>query len=1216
MGTTADKLQKVLSSKESIRQAIISKGVNVSPTDTFSTYASKISEIQGIVADVDFNSIEHLKDSWKYKLISSTADTSSPDVSYATKTYDDSGWSNVSVPHDWSIYNTFNSGSAASYEGGYLDGGQSWYRKKLTTLLDNSKRVFIYFDGVYKDAYVYVNGTLMGENRWYNPFYFDITSNLNFDGNDVLAVYVRNQQPSSRWYSGSGIIRNVYLLTGSTSMLGINDIHITTPNLENDLVTGLVNTKIKIKIDNASSSSQSAILKHYIKYKGEIINTVSDSVVLPVGESTIEKTIEIPNPELWDEYQGNLYKYTIETTISNTIVYSKTIDYGYRYFKFDKDMGFFLNGRNLKLKGVCLHHDLGCIGAEVNRSGIERQIRILKDMGCNAIRITHNPASSEILDVCAKEGIFVIEELFDCWTNQKKAYDFARDFNNYYETVVNTTVNRGKNNPAIIMYSIGNEIIRIPTLTEEQAITIATNIKNCIKAIDTERLVTMGDDTPTRSASLAVMNLMDVIGVNYGNDIEYTNLRNEKPNKPMYGSETTSALSSRGDYLTDDTNYKKSSYDDVYVDWGDAAAVALKRHMDSPYLAGMFVWTGFDYIGEPTPYNRYPVRSSYFGIIDLAGFPKDIYYMYQSRWSDKPMVHILPHWTHSESDTVKVWLYSNCYKVELFLNGTSKGTKLQSEIGSKYEFEFSVPYEKGSLVANGYDKNNNLVAQDVVYTSYTPNKIGLKSDKSIVCKDNTDLIFVECNVLDANETLCPTADNEITFTCNNGTVIGTDNGCTSDVTSSLRNNVRKAYNGKCLAVIKPNGTTEDITVTATSNGLITGTVTIKQGNYSAIKTITYDFIDATNPPIRPSEVIRVTGIELSNSTLSIPSNVSATLTYTLTPTNTTQRNVVWSVSPAEIATITNGVITPLTTGECTIRCKSAENDSVYAECSLTVTEAITLVESITLNNSSVSLDVGGSVTLTATVLPANADNTSVTWSVDNENVSISPNGLECTVTASTDGASIITVSTNDGSEKTATCNVIIGNALFAVYSLDELAVENNSSNIVKTDITPFAEDKNDFTIYTECTASAEVNQATVWHCMYESSGWPGACIYQLLASNESGPRYKAVSGNYKVGSTDASFVKVGKKIKIAFVYNKELNKSTMYYVYEGETALNTEQLTMVVNSSLYSQPLVVGGYTNTSGNLAKPFAGTINTFKYYEQALSEDEVKNLIGISN
>ena len=1218
MGTTVDKLQKVLSSKESIRQAIINKGVNVSPTDTFSTYASKISEIQGVVADVVFNSIEHLKDSWKYKLISSTATTSSPDISYTTKTYDDSSWSNVSVPHDWSIYNTFNSSSASSYEGGYLDGGQSWYRKKLTTLLDNSKRVFIYFDGVYKDAYVYVNGTLIDENRWYNPFYFDITSNLNFDGNDVLAVYVRNMQPSSRWYSGSGIIRNVYLLTGSSSMLGINDIHITTPDLKNNLATGLVNTKIKIKINNTSSSSQSAILKHYIKYKGEIVNTVSDSVTLPMGESTIEKTMEIPNPELWDEYQGNLYKYTIEATISNTIVYSKTIDYGYRYFKFDKDMGFFLNGRNLKLKGVCLHHDLGCIGAEVNRSAIERQIRILKDMGCNAIRITHNPASSEILDVCAKEGIFVIEELFDCWANSKKAYDFARDFNNYYEIVINTTVNRGKNNPAIIMYSIGNEIIRTSggKYTAETATALVSNMMNTIKAIDTERMVTMGDDTPTNTISSAVMDLLDVIGVNYGSDIEYAHLRKYKPDKPMYGSETTSALSSRGDYSTDDTNYKKSSYDDVHVDWGDAAAVALKRHMDSPYLAGMFVWTGFDYIGEPTPYNRYPVRSSYFGIIDLAGFPKDIYYMYQSRWSDKPMVHILPHWTHSESDTVKVWLYSNCYKVKLFLNGTLKGSKLQSEIGNKYEFEFNVPYEKGALVANGYDKNDNLIAQDVIYTSYTPSKIGLKSDKSIVCKDNTDLIFVECNVLDANGTLCPTADNEITFTCNNGTVIGTDNGCASDVTSSLRNNVRKAYNGKCLAVIKPNGTIDDITVTATANGLTTGTVTIKQGNYSAIKTIAYDFIDATNPPIRPSEVIRVTGITLSNSTLSIPSNGTATLTYILTPSNTTQRNVVWSVSPTEIATIDNGVITPLTTGECTIRCKSAENDSVYAECNLTVTAAVTFVESITLNNSSVSLDVGGSVTLTATVLPTNADNTSVTWSVDNECVSISPNGLECTVTASTDGVSIITVSTNDGSGKTATCTVNIGNQLAAVYSLDELVVNNDTAKIVKTDITPFAEDKNNFTIYTECTATAMINQSTVWHCMLETGGWPGACVYQLSSSGEPAPRYKAVSGNYKVGSTDASFVEVNKKMKIAFVYNKELQKTTVYYVYEGKTALNVEQLTMAVNSSVYSQPLIIGGYTNTSGNLGKPFAGTINTFKYYEQALTEDEVKNLMGLSN
>ena len=1022
MGTTADKLQKVLSTKESIRQAIIGKGVNVNTSLPFSSYSSKIAEIQGVITNVNFNSIEQLKEDWKYKFNSLTIDTSEPTTTYTTKDYDDSDWQTVTIPHDWSIYNNFNPDSLSTHEGGFLDGGTSWYRRKLLNLTDNTKRVFVYFDGVYKDSYIFVNGTKVGDNKWYNPFYFDITSYLDFDGNDVLSVYVRNNQPSSRWYSGSGIIRNVYLLTGSKTALGINDIHITSPNLENELCNGIVNTNIKINVNN-TDSLVSGTFKFTVKFKDEIINTLIYTQDLEVGNNIIEKNIEVPNPILWDEYQGNLYSLTVDVTVSNTIVYSKTVKYGYRYFKFDANKGFFLNGRNLKLKGVCLHHDLGCIGAEVNYSGIVRQIRLLKEMGCNAIRITHNPASSEMLEICANEGMLVVEELFDCWTVPKKTYDFAKDFLSCYESIINFTVNRGKNNPAIIMYSIGNEIFR-SGLPKEKAVAIATNLKNCIKAIDTERLVTMGDDTPTGETSNAVMELLDVIGVNYGDDTEYATVHENHPNSPIYGSETTSAFSTRGAYETNDSKYEKPSYDNAFASWGDNAAGALKRHMDSTYLAGMFVWTGFDYIGEPTPYKVYPTRSSYFGIIDLAGFPKDIYYMYQSRWTNKPMVHILPHWTHAENNRIEVWLYSNCYKVELFLNGSSMGSKLQTAIGAKYEFSYSIIYQSGTLVANGYDESGNIIAQDVLYTSYSPNKILLKSDKSIVTKDNTDLVFVECDILDKNDTICPTADNEVTFTCTGGSVLATDNGHQIDLTP-FRHNVRKAFNGKCLAVIKPNGTDSDIIVTATSTDLISGSVTIKQGSITAYKSEKTTFIDASNPPIKPSNPISITGLTLDNTSISIPVNGTATLTPVYSPSNTTERDVVWSVSPSGIININEGIITPLTTGVCTVTCTSASNSSIHAECTVTITEAVTLVESITLNNSSLSLNKNDTATLTATVLPPTANDNTVTWSSNNNNIEIVPDGHSCTINAINVGSSIITVTANDGSGIYATCNVTI-----------------------------------------------------------------------------------------------------------------------------------------------------------------------------------------------
>ena len=1186
MGTTADKLQKVLTSKESIRQAIINKGVNVSPTDTFSTYASKISEIQGVIQNVDFYSIEELKNDWKYYLVSSIATTDIPDTSYAKKTYDDSSWSNISVPHDWSIYNNFNSSSAAGYEGGYLDGGQSWYRKKLTSLTDNAKRVFIYFDGIYKDSYVYVNGSLVGQNKWYNPFYFDITSKLNFDGNDVLAVYVRNRQPSSRWYSGSGIIRNVYLLTGSTAILGINDIDISSPNLENDLVSGIVDTNIKINANN-SGSEQLVLLKHTIKYKGKIINTVSESLTLPTGDLTIEKTIQIPNPELWDEYQGNLYEYTLEVSISNTIVYSKSVNYGYRYFKFDKDKGFFLNGRNLKLKGVCLHHDLGCIGAEVNKSGIERQIRLLKEMGCNAVRITHNPASSEMLDVCANEGILVVEELFDCWTNSKKQYDFSTDFNNYYETVINTTVNRGKNNPSIIMYSIGNEIIRIPTLTKEQAVTIATNLRDCIKAIDTERLVTMGDDTPANTTSLAVMDIIDVIGINYGNDAEYSNLRVAKPDKPVYGSETTSALSSRGVYARDNVNYQCSSFDDDYVDWGDPASIALKRHMESEYLAGMFIWTGFDYIGEPTPFNTYPTKSSYFGIIDLAGFPKDIYYMYQSRWTEKPMIHILPHWTHSENDTIKVWLYSNCYKVELFLNGTSKGSKLQSQIGSKYEFEYSISYSEGTLVANGYDENDNLIAQDVIYTSYEPKHIILNSDKSIINKNSDDLLFIECSICDLNKNIVNSADNEITFTVTGGTILGTDNGNPASV-EKMRNNVRKAFNGKCLCVVKHDNIEGDIVITATSNGLINGTISIPKSNITAINHSKNKFIDATNPPIYSKENIPIVGISFPKAIINLNVSNEQEIVINYDPTNTTEKGVTYEIGDNSIVKIVNNKLVALKEGTTTLTAKSNYDESVTAQCSIVVSKVE--VSNISLNSSNITIEQGSMFTLIATVEPDNATDKSLIWSVDNENCTVN-NGV---VTANSIGSSIITVTSRSNSSVSAQCNVTV---IDNIRLYDTILLDGTKSYTLKS--TSNGINKYETIIGTNSNYIYQRETTSLPYIIDVDNNY----VVVPFSTINSSPTDKNISSNMFGGNIYVTFT----------VSTTDLGSSTI------EDYLTTNPIEIYIPSATMASPDEEGYiYINGSGpSKLNTWWGSNTDYKIVEfQLQSGDTIDNMVGTND
>ena len=914
-GALAELFQYASNGKTLIAQAITGKGIDATSNDTWQELATKISQILG--STVKINSLSKLSDC-KFKLISSKSNTSYNSTAETGKNYNDDSWDSISIPHDWSIYNSFNSNSPSGYEGGYLDGGDAWYRFKLKTAKLEDQKVYIYFDGIYMESDIYINGIKVKSNKWYNPFYVEITDYLQYDNNDTLAVFVRNQQPSSRWYSGSGIIRNAYLVSANDVEIGINDINITTPTLETDVNTNVANTKIDVKIN--STTAKTVNLVNEIYFNNSLVKSNTTEVTLSVGSNSVTNNIQINNPTLWDEYEGNLYTLKTYVKVGGAIWHSLETKYGYRYFKFDKDTGFWLNGKNLKLRGVCMHHDLGCIGAEVNKSAIERQVSLLIDMGVNAIRITHNPGSSEFLNVCAEKGILVIEELFDCWTTAKKTYDFARYYNTYAKEVVDNTINRGKNNPAIIMWSIGNEIIRTSgSYNSATATGFVQNMINWIKAIDNERMVTMGDDTPANSISQDCMKLLDVVGVNYGSTSEYSSLRTAISNKPIYGSETTSALSSRGVYARDDANKQCSSFDDDKVSWGEYASIELKKHMtDINYLAGMFVWTGFDYIGEPTPFNAYPSKSSYFGIYDTCGFPKDIMYMYQSRWTSNPMIHILPHWDW-ESGDIKVWLYSNCYKVELFLNGTSLGEKLQTDIGSKYQFEYSVAYTKGTLVANGYNQNGDIVAQDIIYTSQgTASTTKLSADKTSVNINSDDLVFVTCDIVDKNGVIVPIADDKITFTVEGGTIIGTDNGNATCV-EKYRSNVKTAFNGKVLCVVKHDGLSGNMVIKANGDNLTEQSITVVKGDQTVLTQKTeQSFIDATNPTIYDYPVTikkytvtnDLTNCTNSNNTTTIDENsmYSATITansgYTLS-------NVTVTMGGTDISStvVSDGVIT-------------------------------------------------------------------------------------------------------------------------------------------------------------------------------------------------------------------------------------------------------------------------------------------------------------------
>lgn len=818
-------------------------------------------------------------DSWKFNLISATANTAYASTAEADPSYDDASWRTVSVPHDWSVGLEFNSSSPATYEGGYLDGGDAWYRTTVSVNKQNGRRYVLCFDGVYMESTVYVNGQQLHKNYYgYNPFAVDATEQM-VSGVNTIAVFVRNEQPSSRWYSGSGMIRPVELVTLLDDQIRMENIRVTTPKLDGDLTNG--ETLVAFDAVNRTGAEASATFTvDLYDPDGAKVGTADTSAVIAAGETqNVSVTVALANPTLWAIGAGKLYEAQIRTKVGNRVQRSKRVPYGYRTIRFDKDTGFYLNGIHTKLKGVCVHHDGGCIGAAENRSAIERQVDILTNMGCNAIRLTHNPFGAEYLDVCQRKGVLLVEELFDSWTKSKKQKDFGRYFTDHYAEVVTSTIRRDWNNPAVIMWSLGNEVRTNLTggdYSSSEIVNVCTMVNSAVKALDSTRPTTMGNNAPGGNLA-ALMAIVDVVGINYN-----SNNQTYQTDRPIYGSETTSALSSRGVYATDSANMAYPSYDNKAVSWGNTAAETVNAYLNNARSCGHFVWTGFDYIGEPTEWNKYPAKSSYFGIVDTCGFPKDIYFMYQSMWDSRPMVHILPHWTH-ESGNIDVWLYSNCASVELFLNGTSLGKKVLSQRGTKNQYAYTVAYAAGTLVANGYDASGNLIAQDIQYTAGTPTKLALSSDKTAVSTASDDLVYITCDVQDKNGTLCPNADNSVTFAVVGGTIIGTDNGHGANV-EKLSGSSHSAFSGKCLCVVKHDGASGVMKITATANGLTAGTISVTKGETTIAATApAASFVDATNPPMRdvsePAEAApTISAISADKTSAALNEEITFTMT--------------------------------------------------------------------------------------------------------------------------------------------------------------------------------------------------------------------------------------------------------------------------------------------------------------------------------------------------
>ena len=798
--------------------------------------------------------------------------------------FDDSTWNQVNLPHDYSIEQAYTQNGEA--ESGYLLGGTGWYRKNFT--LDESargRRIRIDFGGVYMNSTVWVNGTQVGTHPYgYTPFSFDITDYVNFGEDNVITVKVDHQTPSSRWYSGSGIYRSVDLTITSPVHVDLYGTKIETPKLDTEN-GGSVTTNISTTVANDSEQEQSVTLTHTVFPEGgdpdANIGTVTTNAqtVEPGGTVNIAAELQAEKPVLWDTSENPaLYTVRTEVRINDEVVDTYDTEYGFRYFDFDVNTGFSLNGVNMKLKGVCMHHDQGSLGAEAWESAIDRQVRILKEMGCNSIRVTHNPASDELIEACNEQGILVIEEFFDGWMYPKNGnlHDYSEWFNvqvedgnqilgaedgmTWAQFDLTATVKRGWNAPSVFMWSIGNEVQEgtnyglNATYAEAQ-----TKLINWTQALDKTRPVTRGDNNVKGSTSGTGYDILNslskaggIVGLNYTSGAQYDQQHAASKDWIIYGSETASSVNSRGIYnrTTDGgrtADKQLTSYDGSWVSWGASASGAWYDVITRDFVAGEYVWTGFDYLGEPTHWNgvgagvqgAWPSpKNSYFGIVDTAGFPKDSYYFYQSQWNDEVRtLHILPAWNENvvakdNTGKVPVVVYTDADKVELYF--TSQATKERKLIGEKvltekqsngsgytykiYEGDgadstknknlyltWKVPYEAGTIEAVAYDladgeyvKITDTEGRSSVTTTGAAAKLSASIDRQEIAADGRNLVYITVDVTDADGNIVPDASNNVKFeVAGEGRLIGVDNGNSPDHQSYQDDN-RNASAAKSL----------------------------------------------------------------------------------------------------------------------------------------------------------------------------------------------------------------------------------------------------------------------------------------------------------------------------------------------------------------------------------------------------------------------------------
>ena len=775
--------------------------------------------------------------------------------------FDDTMWRNITLPHDWAIEGPFDS-SYNARSGGLPFHGIGWYRKQFDMPeAAKGKHVTLHFDGAMNNAKVWLNGTLVGDRPYgYIGFSVDLSQHLNYGGSNVIAVQLAPEDFSSRWYPGAGIYRNTWLELNNEIHVPKWGTFITTPSITQDEASVRVLTEIKSIADADEEVGLQTVI--YDPNNREVANT--NSIVQTKGNTTVEaiQTARIESPLLWDVDTPNLY--TAMTTIvqGDKVLDTYKTTFGIRTIEYGADFGFKLNEKKTRFKGVCLHHDLGPLGTAVNKRATERQLEIMQEMGVNAIRTSHNPPSPEQVQLCDQMGLMIQVEAFDVWQMAKVKNDYSKHFDKWHERDLRDMIRSFRNSPSVVMWSIGNEILEQAHKTKGRE--IAHKLADICRDEDSTRPVTAGFNYYPAPINNGLAEALDVVGWNY-KPRKYEEVVEKHPDWIVYGSETASTVSSRGTYHLPIEKYEKheslqiTSYDFIGPPWAYPPDIEFEALEKTPNNLGEFIWTGFDYLGEPTPYggkdnstNGYwngdwPARSSYFGAVDLCGLPKDRFYLYQSQWTTAPMVHVLPHWNWKgkENQIIPVVSYTNAEEVELFINGKSFGKKQKGmdkapipinfidwEGGrytgtfmSPYRLMWEVPYQPGSIEVIAYT-NGERVATKRIHTATKPAKIELVPDRTVLNADGQDISFITVRITDKDGNLCPNADNLVKFSVSDlGTIAAVGNGDPA-TTAAFQSNKRKAFNGQCMLMVKTTKTSGSITVQATSDTLQTASVSL------------------------------------------------------------------------------------------------------------------------------------------------------------------------------------------------------------------------------------------------------------------------------------------------------------------------------------------------------------------------------------------------------